>query len=107
MTPLSNLHRRVLEYLIVEAIIQTQPKATLTLRAKNAQDRDIDKLKNINSALLQQLNWATHAFLNKWLEPRFQISKHAPILSSNIKKLHKVLFVKRKKLNSLLIFLMR
>jgi hypothetical protein len=42
MTPLSNLHRRVLEYLIVEAIIQTQPKATLTLRAKNAQDRDIE-----------------------------------------------------------------
>ena len=62
MTPLSNLHGRVLEYLIVEAIIQTQPKATLTLRAKNAQDRDIDKLQNINSALLQQLNWATHAF---------------------------------------------
>ena len=80
MTPLSNLHGRVLEYLIVEAIIQTQPKATLTLRAKNAQDRDIDKLQNINSALLQQLNWATHAFLNKWLEPRFQISKHGPIV---------------------------
>ncbi|MBD2057801.1 HaeIII family restriction endonuclease [Oculatella sp. FACHB-28] len=79
MTPLSNLHGRVLEYLIVEEIIKIQPGITLTQRAKSAQDRDVDKLREINPTLLQQLNWATYALLSKWLEPQFHVSKQAPI----------------------------
>jgi len=79
MTTLSNLHGRVLEYLIVDSVIKTQSKTILTPNAQSAQDRDIDKPREVNPALLQQLNWATHAFLTKWLEPEFQISQQSSI----------------------------
>jgi len=79
MTTLSNLHGRVLEYLMVEAIIEIQPRTTLTLRARNAQVRDMNKLTDIDSVLLQELRWATNAFLTKWLNPQFQLSRQASI----------------------------
>jgi RNA-directed DNA polymerase len=43
--------------------------------AKSAQVRDVGKLAKVDPVLLQQLNWATHAFLTKWLNPQFHISQ--------------------------------
>ncbi|MDV3002658.1 MAG: hypothetical protein N5P05_004313 (plasmid) [Chroococcopsis gigantea SAG 12.99] len=80
MTPLSNLHGRVLEYLIVEAIIRAYPRPVLTNGAKSGQQRDCGKLKDVNPNLLQQLNRATNAFLVQWLEPQFLISRQASLI---------------------------
>lgn len=80
MTLLSNLHGRVLEYLVVEELVKVQPNTILSSRAKSAQARDMDKLLKIDSTLLKQFHWATQALLVKWLNPQFTISQQAHII---------------------------
>ncbi|MCC5661730.1 HaeIII family restriction endonuclease [Nostoc sp. XA010] len=79
MTPRSNLHGRVLEYLITEVIIITHPEVSLTVRANNAQLRDASKLTELNSLLLNELRLAANALLLLWLNPQFQLSKQPSI----------------------------
>lgn len=79
MTPRSNLHGRVLEYLITEVIIITHPEVSLTVRANNAQLRDASKLTELNSLLLNELRLAANALLLLWLNPQFQLSQQPSI----------------------------
>ncbi|WP_414520956.1 hypothetical protein [Umezakia ovalisporum] len=79
MTPRSNLHGRVLEYLITEVIIRMHPGVSLTDRAKNAQLRDASKLTELDSLLLNELTSAADVLLLKWLNPHFRLSNQASI----------------------------
>ncbi|MBD2695201.1 HaeIII family restriction endonuclease [Anabaena catenula] len=79
MTPRSNLHGRVLEYLITEVLIRNHPGVSLTNRANNDQVRDASKLADLNPALLNELTLAANALLLKWLNPHFQLSDQASI----------------------------
>ncbi|MCM0593826.1 MAG: HaeIII family restriction endonuclease [Gloeotrichia echinulata DEX184] len=79
MTPRSNLHGRVLEYLITEVIIRTHPGVSLTVRANNAQLRDASKLTELDSLLLNELTSAADALLLKWLNPHFQLFQQPSI----------------------------
>jgi len=74
MTNLSNLHGRLLEYLIVEEILKINSSAKLTRRAFESQNRDFLKLEAIDRSLLQKLRLAAKSVSQGWLDPRFGIS---------------------------------
>lgn len=78
MTPRSNLHGRVLEYLITE-VIKMHPGVNLTPRAEKAQSRDASKLTDLDSLLLNEFRQAAHALLLLWLNPQFQLPQQPSI----------------------------
>ncbi|MFQ3616387.1 MAG: HaeIII family restriction endonuclease [Cyanobacteriota bacterium] len=74
MTNLSNLHGRLLEYLIVEDIMRINACAKLTDQAIQDQQRDYLKLETVDKRLLQKFRLAVKALSQSWLEPNFSIS---------------------------------
>jgi len=79
MTNRSNLHGRVLEYLITEEIIKMNSIVKLTEKAKEYQNRDSKKLAELDSSRLLNMKTAASAVLYEWLEPKFELSKKTSI----------------------------
>jgi len=79
MTLLSNLHGRVLEYLITEEIIRTNSCINLTSRAIHDQSRDTTKSSNIDPLLLAELKHAANGIISRWLEPQFKLSQQSSV----------------------------
>lgn len=71
MTRLSNLHGRLLEYLIVETLSNLDPQIKLSDNAKLDQLRDSSKATETETKLRHNLNQAAKSIVNDWLYPRF------------------------------------
>ncbi|HIK40440.1 hypothetical protein [Thermoleptolyngbya sp. M55_K2018_002] len=79
MTNLSNLHGRLLEYLIVEDIMRVNSYAKLTDQAIESQKRDYPKLETVDKRLLQKFRLAAKTLSQLWLESKFSISTRKEI----------------------------
>ena len=71
MTRFSDLHGRLLEYLIVEALMKLDPQIQLSEKAKGDQLRDSSKGDQVKSDLLNNLSHAAETIVNDWLYPKF------------------------------------